>query len=494
MSRKRKLLLNSGTGLLKQLITVICGFIIPRYMLVAYGSEVNGLVSSITYFLGMITLLEMGIGPVIQSNLYKPLAQKDTESISRIVKSSNRFFRTLSTIFFLYLLCLCVFYPIIIDSSFDKLYTISLILIISVSTIAQYFFGITYQLLLNSDQKAYVQQLLNIVTIVLNTILSIVIIKSGGSVHLVKLISSIVFLIRPWVQYLYVKKHYEINKSIEYDEEPIKQKWNGFSQHLASVVTNNIDVVLLTVMSTLQNVSIYYIYNMISTGVSQIVMTAATGLEAAFGNMIAKDEYDALNKAFVKIEWLTHIIVSVVFTIAAITICPFVLVYTSGVNDADYNTPIFGILLVYAFGAQCLRIPYFRVIKAAGAFKETQNGAFISMIINIVVSFILIKKLGLAGVAIGTFAAMMYHTIYFVFYLKENIVHRKVRCFIKYLILDIIIVVVSFSMKGFILCDCANYFSWGLYLIRVALLTIAIAILTNIVFFAGDILKFVRNR
>lgn len=494
MSRKKKLLINSMTGLLKQLVTVICGFIIPRYMLIAYGSETNGLVSSITNFLGMISLLEMGIGPVIQANLYKPLAKKDSEEISKIVKSSNRFFKTICFIFGVYLLFLCIFYPVIINSSFNRLYTISLLLIISVSTIAQYFLGITYQLLLNADQKSYIQQVLSIITVILNTVLSIVIIKNGGSIHFVKLVSSIVFLIRPCIQYLYVKKNYNIITDIKYDEEPIKQKWNGFSQHLASVVTNNIDIVLLTAFSTLQNVSIYYVYNMIATGVSQIILTAATGLEATFGNMIAQQEYKLLNSVFKKVEWLTHFIVSVTFTIAAITICSFVLVYTRGIDDANYYAPIFGILLVYAYGAQCLRIPYFRVIKAAGAFKETQNGAFISMILNVVISLLLIKKYGLPGVAIGTFIAMFYHTIYFVYYLENNITYRKVKIFFKYLLIDSIIVILSFTLKKYISCDCINYYSWIIYFIKVSILTIIVAVSTNIIFFSKDLIQLCKNK
>ena len=64
-------------GLLKQAVVMICGFILPRYFLLYYGSEVNGLISSMTHFLGFISLLELGIGPVIQANLYKPLAEKD---------------------------------------------------------------------------------------------------------------------------------------------------------------------------------------------------------------------------------------------------------------------------------------------------------------------------------------------------------------------------------------------------------------------------------
>ena len=49
MNRKQKLFLNGGMGLLKQIVAMICGFLLPRYMLEYYGSEVNGLISSITH-------------------------------------------------------------------------------------------------------------------------------------------------------------------------------------------------------------------------------------------------------------------------------------------------------------------------------------------------------------------------------------------------------------------------------------------------------------
>ena len=70
---KKKLALNTVTSLSLQIITIICGFITPRLFLSAYGSEVNGLVQSVTQFLGVISFLELGIGQVIQSELYKHL-------------------------------------------------------------------------------------------------------------------------------------------------------------------------------------------------------------------------------------------------------------------------------------------------------------------------------------------------------------------------------------------------------------------------------------
>ena len=61
---------------------------------------------------------------------------------------------------------------------------------------------------------------------------------------------------RPLFLNVYVKKHYNIDKNVNYNDDPIKQKWNGFAQHLAAVVVDNTDIAVLTIMSSLQNVSV----------------------------------------------------------------------------------------------------------------------------------------------------------------------------------------------------------------------------------------------
>ena len=90
---------NIITSLLLRIITIICGFIIPKLIISNYGSNVNGLVSSISQFLGYIVLLEAGFGPIIKSLLFKPIVKNDKETIERILKSSERIFRKISYIF-----------------------------------------------------------------------------------------------------------------------------------------------------------------------------------------------------------------------------------------------------------------------------------------------------------------------------------------------------------------------------------------------------------
>lgn len=497
MNRKRKLLLNTLAGIIKQLITVVCGFILPRYMMLYYGSTVNGLVSSITNFLGVISLLDMGVGAVVQANLYEPLAKKDIKRISRIVKSSSRFFRRLSYIFIGYVFILMIIFTTVINDAFEPFFSISLLVIIAISTFVQYLFGMTYQLLLNADQRSYIQLTMQIVTILLNTILAIFMMKAGASVHMVKLMTSIVYVLRPLGQAIYVQKHYKIDSKITVVGEPIKQKWNGFAQHLAAVVCQNIDIVVLSVFSTLEKVSVYSAYYNVTHGVQQIIMTAATGLESMFGNMIANGEKEKLLHAFSTAEWIVHMGVTFVFTIAAIMIVPFVTIYTKGIEDADYIVPLFGVLLVIAYAVQCLRVPYFRMIKAAGHFKQTQNGAYISALLNILITVGMVFKFGLVGAALGTFVAMLYHTCYFAWYLRRNILERSMVYFCKYILIDFFIGAISIFICSHMTIEPTGYFFWVIDALKVCMIVSIVMLLMNIIFYRKEtksMMRLLRHR
>lgn len=497
MNRKKKLALNTSAGVIKQIVAMVCGFILPKYMLLYFGSSTYGLVSSINHYLGFISLLDMGVGSVILSNLYKPLAQNKDEQISLIYKASNRFFRTLSLIFLAYLLALVVILPSIIDTDKSNWFTISLLLIIAVSTFVEYFFGMTNKLLLDADQRAYIPLCLASCTTILNVIVSILMMRLGAGIHAVKLAAAFVYVLRPFVQSLYVNSHYHINKMVQLEGEPIKQKWNGFSQHLAAVVCQNVDVIALTVFSTMENVAIYSVYYTVVTGIQQIVMTAATGVESLLGNMLANNEREKLSDTFGAIEWFVHTLVTIVFSIAAVMLVPFMIVYTNGITDAEYIQPLFGILLTGAYAAMCLRVPYFRLIKAAGHFKQTQNGAYIAAAINILITFVSVAKFGLIGAAVGTLIALVFHTCYFAFYLRKNIINRSIFIFIRYVGIDLFIAFLTIMATQTIMLKAVSYLSWVIMAIKVGLITLCISAVVNILFnrkHIHDIVNLVRNK
>ena len=240
-SRGKKLALNTITSLLLQLATIISGFIVPRLILGAFGSDVNGLVNSISQFLGVITLLDLGVGAVVQSSLYMPLANNDKESIDKIFVSANKFFKRLALMLLIYVAILMVSYPFIVNKTFGFVFTVTLIGSICISSFAQYYFGIVNSLLLSADQRGYIQYTAQILAIVFNTAACAMLIKLGCSIQIVKFTTSIIFLCRPLFLNWYVRRHYDIDRKITYDEEPIKQKWNGMAQHFASYVLSGTD-------------------------------------------------------------------------------------------------------------------------------------------------------------------------------------------------------------------------------------------------------------
>ena len=92
MSRTKRFLFNSLTAALLQVFTVAAGFIIPRIILVNYGSEINGLVTSITQFIAYFNLVEAGLAGAAVYALYKPLADKDHKSINAVLSATNKFY------------------------------------------------------------------------------------------------------------------------------------------------------------------------------------------------------------------------------------------------------------------------------------------------------------------------------------------------------------------------------------------------------------------
>ena len=72
--RTKNATLNIAFSLILQLVTFVRGLILPRIIIPIYGSDVNGLISSIAQFLTYISLLEAGVGSIFRTSLYKPLA------------------------------------------------------------------------------------------------------------------------------------------------------------------------------------------------------------------------------------------------------------------------------------------------------------------------------------------------------------------------------------------------------------------------------------
>ncbi len=495
--RGKRLVFNTISSLTYQVIALICGLILPRAILGAFGTEVNGLVNSINQFLGIISFLDLGVGAVIQSALYKPLAEKDNVGISKIVASGGRFFRRIAYILLGYITVLIVVYPFINSGDFDFGYTALLILSMSISSFAQYYFGVVDRLLLTADQRGYIQYNAQTITIILNTFACVLLISFGGSIQVVKLTTSLVFLLRPIFLRIYVNKHYSINRKIKYESEPIKQKWNGMAQHISAVVLDGTDTIVLTLFSTLANVSIYSVYHMVVANVKNLFLSLTNGIMSLMGELWARGESEHIKSFFRKVQWALHTGTVYIFGCCGLLIIPFINVYTNGITDADYYQPVFAIILTLANAAHCLRLPYNIMILAAGDFKNTQSCYIIATVVNMVVSIILVFFLGLVGVAIGTLVALTYQTIWMAIYNSKHLIKGEIKSFVKQIVVDVITVVLLWAATIWIDMMSVSYLSWFIMALEVAGIGIVVVLVTNLLFYRDqifDVCKYIKSK
>lgn len=497
-SRTKKAKLNIVISFFCQIINLICGLIVPRLLIGAFGSTAFGATTSIANFLSYITLLEGGIGGVARAALYKPLADKNKLEISQIIYEIRHLFRVIGYVFSLYVLVLaCIYKDIAHFEMYTWLQSFLLVLVISLTTFGQYFIGMAYQVLLQAAQQTYVTQFINILTTVLNTLMIVVLIYVDCSLIMVKFLSSCVFLLRPLLMWWYVKRKFNLPpvQKAPKGQTYLKQKWSGLGQHLAFFLFNNTDVAVLTLMKTLASVSVYAVYHNVTEQMRNIVNSFATGMEALFGDMLAKKEKKQLFKTFNYYDNFVSFVSVTMFSVTAVMIIPFVRVYTRGITDTNYIDPWFGLMLVLAALIACLRVPYHSITIAAGRFKETQWAAYGEAIINIVMSVAMVSRYGLIGVAIGTVSATLFRFIYYVFYLQKHILYRSPMYFVKRELVNAGIFITVFAGGVWFMnqVSAASYIQLVEYAIPVTIFAAAVSCLGNFLFYRSDFDKVIRK-
>ena len=486
--RLKKYVINSITSIVLYIITIIIGLIIPRLIISVFSSETNGLVTSIAQFLSYITIAQAGIGAVSRSALYRPLAEKNTSDIRSVVASTESFFKKVALVFIVYLIVLISIYPLFIKKDYNWLYTGSLILIISFSTFADYFFGISYSVLLQADQAVFISNIIQIAVYILNFSVTYMMIKIGASIHAVKLCSAFVLCLKPIITRYFACKRYKIISGIKVPKMVLSQKWDALGQHIAYYLFSNTDIVVLTFFSSLKEISVYSVYNSVVLGLNNLISNSMSGLESVYGDMLARKEHSNLILTLRRFELLLSFIVVVIFSSANIMFIPFVKIYTAGITDVNYVRYDLALAMVIAGAIYCIRLPYAWLVTAVGHFKQTQMVAYAEAAINILLSLVLIKPLGSVGLVIATIIATLMRTIYLAIYVSKKIVKRSMLIFIKRQIITLLNVAAISLIKELLLSKLSppSLFVWAKWASCVFIIAMIITIIFNFMFYNSE--------
>ena len=212
----------------------------------------------------------------------------------------------------------------------------------------------------------------------------------------------------------------------------------------------------------------YSLYSLIVNCVSNIIDTLCSSVEFVLGQA-----FNSNRNHFLKLQEVYETyylgISFFFFTVTLIMLPSFMEVYSQGITDASYVDKYLPLLFVALNVLMYARRTSSQIINFAGHFKQTQLRSVIESTINLTVSLVLVFKIGMYGVLIGTIAALFYRTNDVIIYANWNILGRKPRKTYRRWMQNLLIMICSVVFINKILPDIGNYFAWVLNAIWVSI-------------------------
>ncbi len=453
---------NLMSSLIGQAVILAIGLILPRFRIVSFGSEVNGLLSSVTQIYTYLALLEAGVGTATLQALYRPVAQDNKDDINSILAATNSYYRRTGFVYLMFVVGFAAIYPFVIATNINKLVIVAVILFNGLGNVLSYFFQGKYRILLQAEGKEYIISNLSTFVQVGSGITKIILLTLGCNVVSLQIAYFLFQVIQVVYFAIYIKRKYKwINLHTKPNNKALSQKNSVLVHQISQLVFNNTDILILTAFCGLETVSIYAVYNMVFDIVSTVINNINNSFVFKLGQL-----YNSQKEIFMK--WYTlyecyYTALSFAFySVLYLCIKPFINVYTTSL-DIDYSLKYLPILFV---GIKLLvsgRAPSGLVASWAGHFKATQNRAIIEMVINLFVSLILVQFVGIYGVLLGTIAALLYRANDMIIYANKKILFRNPIKTYKHWIVYLTIFAVIFLVEKSLSFNCDSYINLLLF-------------------------------
>ncbi|MEW6605934.1 MAG: hypothetical protein AB1414_00600 [bacterium] len=443
MSYRKPIILNTSTSILLQFVIALFGFITPALIIKQYGSELNGIVSSINQLLRYFTLIEAGLGGAAVFYLVRYLSAKDYKNVNIILSYSKKSYIKIGIIFSTIVLLFTPIYAMLANNqNIDKVTIASLFLLFGLTTSIEYFIMSKCRVLLHADQKSYYISIFTIISTIVSQVLTIFLIINNVNILLIYTLSLIINLIRGISLNYFVRKHYKdlISFSSIIDKKfSLNMQKDVFFHEIFYTIISALPLLVITFIYDFEKVSIYTVYNMPIIMINIILSTIYQSITATFTHNVNEGNIKKENIFFKNFYFVYFFFATVMLISTAILLTPFIKIYTFGISDLNYVNPVLGYMLIMFSLANTFRVIYAIPTASHGLFKETSKIAIMFVFIAIIVSVISGYFLGFEYALLGPIISFLSNAIY-----QKNVQNKRVTSFKNSL--PILIFLISFIL------------------------------------------------
>lgn len=494
--RTQNSLRNVIAAFIGQLFGVIISFVSRLFFIRYLGSEYLGLDGLFTNILTILSLAELGVGSAMVFNLYKPIAEDDKEKIKSLMRVYKLAYRVIGIIVIALGIIMIPVYRHLMDSVPD-IENLDIIFILFVlNTAISYFYSYKKSLIV-CDQKKYITTIIKYICYFLLNVLQIVVLAVTHN-YILFLICQISFTfienilnsIQANRMYPYLKEK-NVKKLEKEEKDKIKKNVFAMLFHkVGNVVVNSTDNIIISKYIGLVQVGLYSNYYMVTNALVIITNQVFEAVVASVGNLGASNDNKKIKEVFNNLFLLNFWIFGLLATTLAVIFNDFITLWVG-------KEFVFDIYIVYtivlAFYLRGIRKSCLTFRDALGIFWYDRYKPVVECLINLIVSIILAKKIGVLGVFIGTIISYVTTSLWVEPYvLYKYGFKEKVRDYFKRLCIYTLVGFASFFVMKY-MCNFINGISISKFILKGIICVVVFNLIFIVCFFRTKEFKYYLN-
>jgi len=431
--RTKNSIYNAIFSTLASLVGMVLGFVTQKIFLMCLGLEYSGANGLFTNIMSMLAIVEMGVGSAIVYNLYKPIANDDTEKIKTLMRFYKKCYNIIAATILVFGIILTPFVPIFVGENSIPESMILLYFLALFDTILSYLISYKRSILI-AHQKNYIINIVHMIYLILLNVCEIAILFAFKN-YILYLILRIVFrFLENLVITLIANKKYPYIKDKNYvvlDKETRKNLFTNvkglFYHKIGGFIVGGTSYIVISRILGLKYAGIYNNYFLIFNSVSILLSQIFFSIVASVGNLLVEEKTEKCHEVYKKLTVFNFWIYALCSVGLFAALQPFVTWWIG----SEYLLPMYAIFcFALYFYLQGMRKTINAFKEAAGIFYQDRRIPIVESVVNLVSAIFFVKLIGIAGVFVaGIISSLVLFAYSYPKYVYKPLFNKKWKVF-----------------------------------------------------------------
>lgn len=406
MNKERRIK-NASKNVLSAFINKFCililTFIGRKFFIQYIGVEylgINGLFSNV---LTLLSLADLGLGTAMNVSLYKPIAEENHAKIAALLQYYRKIYYLITATVLILGLGLMPFLKYIINMERNIPYLYLYYVVFVIRNASSYMFAYKASII-KADQRMYLVNRIEVFVIFTRNILQIVLIIWTHSYLLYLLMDVVQHLVHNIILACIANKYYPFVNE-KHDLTPKEKKTlfqnvsSMFIYRVSWTLLNGTDNILISIMLGTVCVGLYSNYLTITSNIETFIALLFVSITSSVGNLIATAPIERRYQVFKLMQMISFWLCGIVTVCLIFLTQDFIQLYFGKDLLLD-NLTLIAIVLNTYFNI-CMR-PVWTFREGCGMYQRIKYIMFVTAVLNLVLSVVLGKYLGLSGILFAT--------------------------------------------------------------------------------------------